>query len=484
MTLFSKLFSSPTKQTLPTLSPNPIYESLQESFKHDAQFYKNSCIILNDTQHTIKLMMMHPHLGIVLFSTFEYGMEELQGVTAAMAKKEDKDADIKIRSEQELIQECMSKGIHSQEIPVHSVLICNELSEDEFDSLDESFHRLIPKRLSLFNDIQNNKTKLLALTDMQRSYDLTQIKTLLFSELVLSLKHTLMSERQEKIIYKELDKNYLVKGLPGSGKSSILISKGLYEKMKRPELSLIIFAQRACNVHNLQALIFKYIENSQWGLNPADITVSTFESIQRRCREKEKYDLIICDDLNGPDLNALEALLSKEGRLLCSSNYEHSSLPMLELEESFRLSPALCAACEGQEVETLSQSLSFEVGNPIMNCILVLTKLLKEVSPKEIGIISYSKELSLQLQDEINDYCNDEAYLFDDIQRQEGLLIHPLSHLSCLSLTYMIVLVDDQSRYDPIELISRAQCKSFILSETEGIYNTLTTIKGLHNEID
>jgi len=483
LTLFSKLFSSSTKQISPSLSPNPIYESLQESFKHDAQFFKDRPLFLNDIQHNIKLMMIHPHLGIIIFNSFDYGLDDLQGVTATQAEKDDTEADVKIRGDYEFIQERLSKNLHIQEIPVHSILLCNELSEDEFDSLDESFHRLIPKNLSLFNDIHNNKKKLLTLNETEKSYDLSYIKKILFSELILPLNQSLMSHQQEKILHKELDKNYLIKALPGSGKSSVLVAKALYEKMKNPNLTLIIFAQRACHVHKLQEIIFKCIENTQYRLNPAEITVSSFESIQRRCRDKEKYDLVICDDLNGPDLNALEALLSKKGRLLCSGNYENNTLSMLTLTESFRLSPALCAACEGQEVDTLPQSLSFNVGNLIMNTVLILTKLLKEVSYKEISIVSYNKNVSLQLQDEINDFFDENAYLFDELEKAEGLLIHPLSHLSCLSKKYMIVLVDEQSRYDSIELISRAQTKSFILSESEGIYNTLTTIKGLHNEI-
>jgi hypothetical protein len=48
----------------------------------------------------------------------------------------------------------------------------------------------------------------------------------------------------------------------------------------------------------------------------------------------------------------------------------------------------------------------------------------------------------------------------------------------------MIIVLDEESVYDPIEIISRANKKSYILSEEKDIDHILNQIKGKLNEMD
>ena len=432
-------------------------------------------------------MMLHPKLGVVLFNFFDYDAKSLKGVTASLAQENDTHAQIRPSSPKHCIQLLFDETFHTQIAPVHSILICPNLGEDEFDALDESFHLLIPKSLTLFNNNidENYAQVILENLDTQTVYDIDKIKQALFAEFIIAQNRQLMSPQQQHAVHMELKENLLIQGLPGSGKSSLLVAKALYEKMKDPKLSLIIFAERSCNVHLLQALIFQFIENSHWGMNPADITVSNFESIKRRSREKEKYDLIVCDNVNETDLKSLYSLLSKNGHLLASSAYPLKEISHHSLNESFRLPPALCAACEGMQAEKLQEYLSVQSGNIFMNTMLTLTELIKEIPLSQITIVHHNKEQSLQLQNEINDYFTPIAYLVDEPDKKDdGIMIYPISQIGCLHNDYMIVILGDESTYDPIEIISRADKKTYILGDTIDIEQILTPIKGNLNEID
>ena len=429
-------------------------------------------------------MMIHPDLGLVLFNFFDYNKEELKGVTASAAQKEDKNADLQILSDKSFLELRLSQSKHRQKTPIHTVLICPRLNEEDFDKLDASFHHLIPKSLSLFEGSSDHKEKLLRLGQASNNYNVDTIKQALFCEFTVPETTVLMSSPQQGVMHADLTENILIKGLPGSGKSSLLVAKSLYEKMKNPQLRLIIFAPHTCNVHFLQAMIFQFIENCQWQLNPADTTVSTFDSIQRRVREKEKYDLVACDDINAPDLHHLSSLVKKDGHLIAASHYGIGELATYTLAESFRLSPALCAACEGLKVDTLDKELVFKGGNTFMNTLVILEKLLKEAAPHEISIVHHKTKLRRELCAQINDYFTQIAYLYDDTDKKQGLLLYPLTHMTCLRSRYIIIIVDEESQYDPIELISRAREKSFIFGESDAIYNIITQIKGLHNETD
>ncbi len=474
MSIFSKLFSSPSTPKPSAIQNN--FEYIKNLLKDEAEFYTNIPIFFQDKCKYIEYMMIHPNMGVVLFNSFNYNATELKGVTASKAESTEKNADVQTQDDKDFIKNRFEDVFHKQIAPVHSILICPVLSEEDFDALDESFHQLIPKHLTLFSD-SNNAKSLQDLKEKQK-YSVEQIKHALFSELNIAQNNKLMTKAQERAVHLKLTSKLCIQGLPGSGKSSVLISKALYEKQKNPDLDLIIFASRACNVHFLQSLIFSFIENSNWMINPADINVSSFETIQRRHREKEKYEMVICDNVNEADIDGLTSLLNKEGRLLVSSNHQLHDFTIQSLEESFRLTPSVSAACEGLRVENLNKNLSFLQGNIFMNTLLTLANLLKEVQPKEITIVHYNKEESLKLENEINSYFEPISYQFDNPEREkEGLLIYPLSHIACILNRYVIVVIQAESSYDKIELISRANEKSFILSADKDVYQIINKIK-------
>jgi len=473
---FSKLFSS-ANPTSKSPDKTKHLTHLKSLFSPEGEIYTDVPLFNNQARYTIKYMMIHPLAGVVLFNYFEYDAPSLKGVVASAAKQTNRDsADIQTDGAKEFIQKRFDEIYHTQLCPVRSVLICTHLNEEEFDLLDESFHTLIPKSSTLFNNAKDEEYKQTLLTSTP--YDVKKIKRALFSELLIPQTDTLMTQEQEVFIHNNNAEHLLLQGFPGSGKSLCLVAKALYEKMKNPELKLLILAKRVCNTHQLQALIFEFIENSHWGLNPADINVSNFDTIRRRCSEKEKYDLILCDDVNEADVPSLLQLLHTGSRLIASSHYALEAFESSEtLSNSFRLPPALCAACEGLKVDNLKQYLSFLSGNVYMNVILTLAALLKEVSPKEITLVHQNKEELLKLQVEIDDYFTPISHLFDDAGKKEGLGLYPISHLPCLLNTYMIIIIDKQSQFDPIELISRANKKSFILSQSEESYNVINLIK-------
>lgn len=471
MNLFSNLFHSSNKKTPPAYDEG--IERLKIVFQEAGEIYTDLPLFHQQQRHMISCMMIHPDAGVVLFNFFNHSAKELTGVKASIASKKDKDAEIKSSDAKNFIQRRFDEIFHTQISPVRSILICPNLSEAEFDALDQSFHTLIPKSLALFSDSRDEHYLKCVIQKESQGYDTAKIKQAIFGEFVLPDKNTLFSLEQQKAVHLPFEKECLIKALPGSGKSSVLVAKAIYEKMKDPSLKLIILGKFSCNIHHLQAMIFQFIENSHWGINPADIPVISFESLQRYARAKERYDLVVCDDINEEDLRTAKKLLHKKGRLLFSSSYEIDDVFVYPLVQNYRLSPALCAACEGLEVEKLGENLSLQSGNTFMNTLLILEKLLKEVGPKEISILHYNKDELLMLQHEINTFFTPICSVFDTGHEEGELLLYPLSHLSCINNRYVIIIIETPSAYDTIERISRADIKTFILSQDEKIHHLI-----------
>ncbi len=480
MSFFSKLFKSSDNIDI---SPNPVYESIKLYCKK-AKFYKNALIFQQSQQRTVNDLMIHPQAGIIIFNYFNYHAHDLDGVTASLAKGKKTKADVSSRDDKNYIEQRLDEVFHTQIAPVRSILICSNLNEEEFDALDESFHELLPKDCLIFKDTPEEAYKDIFHILPENNYDTSKIQQGLFSQYLVPELNILMSEEQEDAINTEIDGFLNIQGLPGSGKTSVLIARAIYEKMLFPEKNLIIFTKLPCLVHKLQALIFSFVEHSHWGINPADINVSSFDSIQKRAHDKEKYDFIVCDDINEDDVKIFKGLLKKGADLLSSSSNTLEDVKTVSLVNNYRLFPPVCAACEGLIVDNLSQYLELKSGNTFMNTLLILKTLLQDNSADKISIVHHNKEDLLHLQTEIDNFFQPITQLYDSPGAKEGILLYPLSQLACIDNDHLIIIIDKNIQIPVTELISRARQKSFILSETPEVEQLINHIQGEKNETD
>ena len=474
MSLFSKLFSKPKLQNK---NINKEDLSFLENFTNNgADFYENKLIFYKNSKKIIKYILLDKRSGVVLFNFFNFSFNDLKGVTASKAQGNHQ-AQIQTDNEKSIITYKFDEKFNKQIAPIHSILICPNLSEKEFDSLDESFHNLIPKNLTIFKDATSQDYEDLIYFEKEATYDTQLIKKALFFEFNLSDKKAILNKDQETCILEPIENKLLVHGVPGSGKSSILVAKAMLQKIQNPNIKLIFFSQQACSVHQLKSIIFEFIENTNLQINLTDIEVSSFDSIYKRSKNREKYDLIVCDGVNHNDLEALESMLNTNAKLLLSSNNAIENISTCRLTKSYRISETLTKACLGESVENLNTNLSFKYGNIFMDTHLTLATLLKEVDKTAISIIHYDKEELLELQAQINEYFENISYMHDDIEKKDGIFLYPLSKIRCINNDYLIIVVDKESLYEEIELISRANIKTFVLSRDKSVYQILNQIK-------
>lgn len=483
MNFFSKLFFSASTDI--TVKPHDnTFEYIKSLFEQDAEFYTCVPLFYHNEKEFINYMMIHPVAGVTLFNFFDYSAEDLAGTSVSTANAKDKNPDIKTDKIKHLIENRLDELFHSRVVPIRTVLICNNLSEDEFNNLDQSFHILIPKTLTLFNTstTETYTTTILGNTTVSRNYELDTIKRALFGEFLISENNALMTDEQQKVIHTDLGAKNLIQGLPGSGKSSLLIAKALYEKMKDPNAKLAIFAPRTCHVHHIQSMIFQLVESSHWGLNPANITVYNFDMLLKLSKEKHKYDLVVCDEINKEDLSVIETLLNSKGKLLVSSSHTFEGFETHFLSENFRLSPAICAACEGFKVQKLNNHLSLQNDSTIKNILGIIDRLLKDSLAQEISILHYNIEDLHHLQTAINHTFSPVSRMYDDPETNEGIRLYPLSYLTCIQNKYIILILDQIDNYDGIDLITHAHAKTFVLSEDKDVYQLINLIKGKTDE--
>lgn len=135
-------------------------------------------------------------------------------------------------------------------IPIFRFIQMDHLSESEFDHLDPSFRKLLPKQFIIFSDdtVESIKEKLTSMGKYLHAplSDVQIIGALQTHAFILltpaSPSGALLSPQQAQFLYTELGKTTTLYGWYGSGKSTLLIRKTMLELLNNPHERIVVFA--------------------------------------------------------------------------------------------------------------------------------------------------------------------------------------------------------------------------------------------------
>ena len=120
----------------------------------------------NTTARPIDLLIFLPHYGLYLGEHLTWKKSDLKGATVEQPTQNSKKAPTtQLESTQKLLHQKLEDVLSFDSTPIERFFWLENLTEAEFDLLDSSFHKLLPKRRLLFSDdtIQNIQDKLIAL---------------------------------------------------------------------------------------------------------------------------------------------------------------------------------------------------------------------------------------------------------------------------------------------------------------------------------
>jgi len=120
----------------------------------------------NATARPIDLLIFLPHYGLYLGEHLTWKKSDLKGATVEQPTQNSKKSPTtQLESTQKLLHQKLEDVLSFDSTPIERFFWLGNLTEEEFDLLDSSFHKLLPKRRLLFSDdtVQNIQDKLIAL---------------------------------------------------------------------------------------------------------------------------------------------------------------------------------------------------------------------------------------------------------------------------------------------------------------------------------
>lgn len=202
------------------------------------------------TALSIDLLIFLPHYGLYLGEKIVWKGSDLKGASVERSSRKNKKISASsLESTQKILHQKLEDVLSFDSTQIERFFWMENLSETEFDALDSSFHKLLPKKRLLFSDdgIQNIQDKLTSLGTYQETpYSKLKIigslnaHTLLLPTLTEPFGAFLNEEQQTFLDAPLTQSTLILSGGYASGRSTVIVRKILQTLLKDPHAKIII----------------------------------------------------------------------------------------------------------------------------------------------------------------------------------------------------------------------------------------------------
>lgn len=445
--------------------------------EEEASLLTDFILYLHDKQCKIDLLLFLPHYGLYLGEKIAWNLRELKDTSVKrLTRQSYKTPHTHIESTENSIFQKLQDVLSFDSTPIQRIFWMKNLTKAEFDTLNSTFHELLPKGRLIFQDdtARDIQTKLHALQEYQSDpfLKLKVIGSLRAHALRLPTASdsfaSFLSHQQELFFDAPLKIRTILSlyGPHGSGKSTVFIRKIMDYLLINPHASALVVTPTKLAGELLRNELVALMEFSATQCNLSNVHFYTQNDKNRSIETNPLFHrstLIACDDVHLMSANTLERIIECKGSrslLLCGVNPPpFINAQIYNLDTSYRtpiVNTVHFTHTKGA-VFTLLTGLKVHLETTASNRIMILL-------PTHKMIVEYQQAI----EEHLNVKCrilNDHFSLqYDNLE--EIILCTP--EYSCginVSHSYLINLNSNDPLYYPLAL-SRASDTVTIISET------------------
>lgn len=403
--IFNSLVSLFKKNKSKSLGlPESVLLKKLKKLAHSHQFliFENITIYHHSKNFFIPLLMVDKKKGIFLFEYKGWTYDELKNAKAEKATQQTSSENtLAFEKAHEFMRRKFKELLHQDEIPITNYLLMENLNVDQYKHLDESFHQLLPEEKILFHDSSDDQilSKLSSIEqNVPSEYEIsTIISSLLIQYAIIDNKQKihLASDEQMHFINSQLVSFEILRGPTGSGKTSAILLKAILEKLKNPNLKIVIIKSTnlACDI--LKKKLLDIVEHA---IIEVDLTSIEIVTPLYYTNRSVRYDLTICDDAWSLELDFLEKLKKVQ-------NNNH----IIMVENSNKRSEKLTFT---KNFKNQYKDTFFYEANPYAKTLQIISSLLLTSNSGSIMVIG-SEVDQLKLHDDLEYFIKDTITVLD-----------------------------------------------------------------------
>lgn len=472
------MFSSFFKRSTPSVSAVPTQHEPCEGEtvricieKGGGTFFSDFRLFHRDTSITIDLLLFFPNRGLYIGQTIPWNAEDLEGASVERASRRSKKTPAtQLESTEHRIRQKLQDVLSFDSTPCERFFWMKNLSEEEFDLLDGSFHDLLPKERLIFcgENAESILAKIRALTE-ERDEPFCDVKVLgslqAHTLLLPTPDHpfgSFLSDEQLRFLNTHLSNTLALAGNYGSGKSTVLVRKILDWLLNNTSGSVLILTPTRLGGELLRLELVSLMEHSAVEIDLTRTVFVAFPQLDQphALKALREASLIICDNIEQSRKGVIETIIShSEEKPLVFATAMAPDIPcdVFLLENSYRI-PAQ------------SHRLFCQNSQIVANLMAELRKRLELSNPEEIMIVC-KDHLHLSLREALNEYLGLGCTLIDaDFSLQYGhinqLLIATPDAAYALSMPHLFVIIDENSTENEF-LLSRGSETATIITVSQ-----------------
>ncbi len=468
-------FFNTTKQQSNTNSKS--HQALQKyADLNNLQLYKSIPIFHRNKKEEIISILFDSYRGIYLFDSVSWKFEDIKNATATLATPDKKSSsDVKVDNIHNFIQRKFNEVLHVQGCEVANILIFENITKDDFEKLDSSFHTLMPKNNLIFAD-DTDEDITLKLTDALSELDTSLESATLLGALFFQLKimpdnihknTALLTDEQYQFIQSDLANFSTLSGVYGSGKTSIILIKAIYELLAHPEYKIIIVMPTLAVCDLLKKQLLDIIEYAIIDIDLLSISILTQQQLvaqhYHKLYKKEAFnfakitpkmfshqyqsaDIIFCDDSYLLDEEFIEYLTKqqKKKKLCLVTLDKQEQKNNFHLTHSFR-TPLSFLKFSYDKLDEKNTNIHILDGNAFMQIMLILREKLKDMEYSKILIAVEHQQFAIKISQEIDSFYGDISFIYkadENLLNQDfrKILIATTNELSHLQREHVIIV--------------------------------------------
>ena len=252
------------------------------SMSNELLIYKDITIYHYSKSFDIPLLILDQKRGIYLFEYKEWSYDELKKSTIKKAHKQLKNRDtLAFEESQDVIRQQLFKLTQNDDIKIYNYLLMQNLNEQEYEHLDDSFKELLPKDKIMFNN-SSNEDILKKLQDVSKPIETLPSASKIISALLVQysiVDHDktlqLATCEQMKFIDAKLSNHITLNAKVGSGKTSSILLKAVVEKLKNKNAVIIIIKPTLLSADILKKRLLATIDSINIEIDLTSIEILT-----------------------------------------------------------------------------------------------------------------------------------------------------------------------------------------------------------------
>lgn len=439
--------------------------------EENGYFYEDFSLFYQDIHISIDLLFFIPYRGLLYGEILHWDVEMLQGATVKRPSKNKTKPSTRLERTEAAIRHKLEDILSFDSTVCERFLWLSGLREDEFDTLDSSFHELLPKERLIFSDSSKESIhqKFSALAPkLSEPYQKQKIMGSLQSHMLLiptdeKSYGTFLSDEQK--IFLETDYSDTVTSLFGehnSGKSTLLIRKALLLLLKKPHEKILIITPTQIGNEILRNELISLTEYGALKVELASLNFCTPAYAQQNITELAGFQsasLVMCDDAYAMEKDFIDTLIEHREKRWLLLSFHNEYVP---------ISDSTVILHNNYQKNIPFAKIPSSADKVLLTLLLELRSRLQSVNAEKIMVILQNDERINDYKEAIDEYFHLNARLLTSefslqYQNLDDLIITTPENACGLHMPHIYLVASDESEHYTYAL-SRASESATIIS--------------------